>query len=288
MTSDMRQTVDDVTSTPKAHRLLVIVTALVVMVTISAPLPVAMDPAAPSSATASAFTSSSLGNTSESAGSSKEITVELRVLYICDSTSAEFCLHTNASQEEMAEGDCKSNVFKGNRSKARLPPVSVLPRSCVDMTSSTEHIKLDNNSDATSSKFNASNAKDNRKHTNRSNSKSTKDSFYLCWRMQDGGLVVERNLPGDAKTSMRARVFYHTISGSETMVDKMRTLDILDDFNSSDIIVVIGDTVTVQVVAFAAEWRKLPVFGYITSFPDERKVRLLFVYIHVLLEGLQG
>ena len=248
----MRRAVDDVTSTPKAHRLLALIT-FVVMAAITASLPV--EPSAPDPASAS----SSVRNVSSNVDKSSDgIAIELRVLYICDKTSADFCPQSNTAQ---AQEDCDHSSYGRNRDR-KLPPMASLPRGCIDMTS-------DKDSHIHSNPSASSNFTDQERKTTGSQ-ENIKDPLYLCWRLEDGGLVIQRNLSDDGQDTLLVQVSYRTVSG--TLIHKMRSMDLLEDLDNTDVIITIGDTTTVQVAATAGEWRELPVLGYITSYPDDRKV----------------
>ncbi|KAK3759381.1 hypothetical protein RRG08_023499 [Elysia crispata] len=244
----MRRAVDDITSTPTAYRLLAFA-VLVVMVTIAASLPVVAS--APSSVN-TAHDGSPSSDGREIFYKMREITVEVRILYICDNTSTEFCLQPNSSRDRMAE---TSSCSTG------LPPAAALPLGCTDMTSATGDGHLTNNSDTSTDR--------GREKQSTGSQEKFSGPSYLCWRLENGGLALERNLSKNTSGMLRAHVTYRTISG--TLIDKMRSLDLLDVLNTTDVIVAVGDTVTVQVSALAGEWREVPVLGYITSYPDERK-----------------
>ncbi|RUS86618.1 hypothetical protein EGW08_005634 [Elysia chlorotica] len=245
----MRRAVDEVTSTPTAHAHRLFLPAVVVsMVIMTVILPVV---------------SPAHGGSPESGNDARtrQVTVELRVLYICDNTSAEFCQQPDRSRDAGAEADdCGADP----------PRVPVLPRGCKDLTPAP-----DNGNQTTRSGCNTVWASHNtppdqgRDEPSNDTQEDVSAPPYLCWRLSDGGVVLERNLNLDTPGVLRAHVTYRTIEG--TMVDKMRTMDLFQDFTDTDVIVAVGDSVTVQLSALAGEWRKLPVLGYITSYPELRK-----------------
>ncbi|GFN73662.1 hypothetical protein PoB_000016800 [Plakobranchus ocellatus] len=302
----MRRAVDDVNPTPRAHRLIALLAVFLIMagacICVDSTSPPGIIPSSARPEVENSSSGESIGFDTEQ--DPEEIIFELRILYVCDATSKDFCrrpnrshTHTNSKTNRSRHNTETHTNSKTNRSRhnteahrdhldlarAKSFFMSSLPRGCMNMkpasaTNSTNAMHHWNSSkkDAKHAAFSSLNSgKTNRPLNFGDDSEESSildnvQSLYdRCWRLEDGGLHVERSLPHISGGTLRAHVTSYVVSG--TFADRLRSLDVHLEINNADIIVAVGDTLTVQTAAIVGEGREFPVLGYITEYPEGRK-----------------